>query len=109
MLATRGEAGIVTIAPAECAPLREREQRASAAVAGVSTMEFLDHRDGVIEYGPALRRDVAAAVRRPSPEPVITLNHRDTWGRRGLEHPRPRGPGPCHARRGRGGVGHGGW
>ncbi|MFI5794520.1 PIG-L deacetylase family protein [Streptomyces sp. NPDC051677] len=80
VLATRGEAGIDTLAPAECGPLREREQRASAAVVGVSTVEFLDHRDGVIEYGLALRRDIAAAIRRHRPELVITLNHRDTWG-----------------------------
>ncbi|MCT7351716.1 PIG-L family deacetylase [Streptomyces sp. 15-116A] len=80
VLATRGEAGIDTLAPAECAALREREQRASAAVVGVSALEFLDHKDGVIEYGPALRRDIAAAIRRHRPELVITLNHRDTWG-----------------------------
>jgi len=80
LLATRGEAGIDTIAPAECAPLREREQRASAAVVGVSEVEFLDHRDGVIEYGTRLRRDIAAAIRKHRPELVITLNHRDTWG-----------------------------
>ncbi|MEU5979911.1 PIG-L deacetylase family protein [Streptomyces sp. NPDC047315] len=80
LLATRGEAGIDTLAPAECAPLREGEQRASAAVVGVSTVEFLDHRDGVVEYGTALRRDIAAAIRRHRPELLITLNHRDTWG-----------------------------
>ncbi|MEV8565265.1 PIG-L deacetylase family protein [Streptomyces sp. NPDC051322] len=80
VLATRGEAGIDTIAPAECGPLREREQRASAAVVGVNTVEFLDHRDGVVEYGTALRRDIAAAIRRHRPELVLTLNHRDTWG-----------------------------
>ncbi|MEV5319540.1 PIG-L deacetylase family protein [Streptomyces sp. NPDC052687] len=80
VLATRGEAGIDTLHPADAAPLREREQRASAAVVGVSVVEFLDHRDGVIEYGTALRRDIAAAIRRHRPELVITLNHRDTWG-----------------------------
>ncbi|GGQ77669.1 PIG-L deacetylase family protein [Streptomyces asoensis] len=80
VLATRGEAGIDTVAPDECGPLREREQRASAAVVGVPVVEFLDHRDGVVEYGPALRRDIAAAIRRHRPELVITLNHRDTWG-----------------------------
>ncbi|GGT15130.1 GlcNAc-PI de-N-acetylase [Streptomyces purpureus] len=79
-LVTRGEAGIDTLPPAECAPLREAEQRASAAVVGVSTVEFLDHQDGTIEYGTALRRDIAAAIRRHRPELVITLNHRDTWG-----------------------------
>ncbi|MFJ7045664.1 PIG-L domain-containing protein [Streptomyces sp. JV178] len=80
VLATRGEAGIDTLDPASCGPLREREQRASAAVVGVSVVEFLDHRDGVIEYGTALRRDIAAAIRRHRPDLVITMNHRDTWG-----------------------------
>ncbi|WP_030192505.1 PIG-L deacetylase family protein [Streptomyces sp. NRRL S-87] len=80
VLATRGEAGMDTLEPAACGPLREAEQRASAAVVGVRTVEFLDHRDGVIEYGPDLRRDIAAAIRRHRPELVITLNHRDTWG-----------------------------
>ncbi|MCK1819691.1 PIG-L family deacetylase [Streptomyces sp. XM83C] len=80
VLATRGEAGIDTLAPDECGPLREREQRASAAVVGVTEVEFLGHRDGVIEYGVGLRRDIAAAIRRHRPELVVTLNHRDTWG-----------------------------
>ncbi|QHY99877.1 1D-myo-inositol 2-acetamido-2-deoxy-alpha-D-glucopyranoside deacetylase [Streptomyces sp. S4.7] len=80
LLATRGEAGIDTIDPVTAAPLREREQRASAAVVGVSEVVFLDHKDGVIEEGLALRRDIAAAIRRYRPELVITLNHRDTWG-----------------------------
>ncbi|MGW0765763.1 PIG-L deacetylase family protein [Streptomyces sp. NPDC002676] len=80
VLATRGEAGIDTLDPATCGELREREQRASAAVVGVDTVEFLDHRDGMIEYGLGLRRDIAAAIRRHRPELVITLNHRDTWG-----------------------------
>ncbi|MGP4052017.1 PIG-L deacetylase family protein [Streptomyces sp. 2A115] len=81
VLATRGEAGIDNLAPAEAAPLREEEQRASATAVGVSTVEFLDHRDGVIEYGISLRRDIAAAIRRHRPELVITLNHHATWGR----------------------------
>ncbi|MGK5639565.1 PIG-L deacetylase family protein [Streptomyces sp. URMC 126] len=80
LLATRGEAGIDTLSPAEAGPLREREQRESAAAVGVDTVEFLDHADGVIEYGTALRRDIAAAVRRHRPELVLTLNHHDTWG-----------------------------
>ncbi|MEV7414444.1 PIG-L family deacetylase [Streptomyces sp. NPDC089919] len=80
LLATRGEAGIDTLDPATCGPLREAEQRASAAVVGVQNVEFLDYRDGTIEYGLGLRRDIAAAIRRHRPELVLTLNHRDTWG-----------------------------
>lgn len=39
VLATRGEAGIDTLAPAEAGPLREKEQRASAAALGVGAVE----------------------------------------------------------------------
>ncbi|YCK36640.1 PIG-L deacetylase family protein [Actinomadura sp. ATCC 39365] len=80
LIATRGEAGIDTLDPAACGPVREREEQASAAVVGVTTVEFLDHADGVVEYGTALRRDIAAAIRRHRPELVITLNPDDTWG-----------------------------
>ncbi|MFI7637159.1 PIG-L deacetylase family protein [Nonomuraea sp. NPDC049400] len=80
VMATRGEAGIDTLSPAEAGPLREREEWASAAVVGVTNVEFLDHADGVIEYGTALRKDIAAAIRRHRPELVITLNPDDTWG-----------------------------
>ncbi|GAA3152535.1 PIG-L family deacetylase [Planomonospora alba] len=80
VLATRGEAGIDTLDPVRAASVREREQRASAAVVGVTSVEFLGHRDGVIEYGTALRRDIARAIRRHRPELLITINHHDTWG-----------------------------
>jgi LmbE family N-acetylglucosaminyl deacetylase len=87
LLATRGEAGIDTLTPAEAGPLREGEQRAGAAVVGVSAVDFLDHPDGVIEYGVSLRRDIAAAIRRHRPQLVITLNHRETWGPGALNTP----------------------
>lgn len=79
LLVTRGEAGIDGIPPQECGPLREAEQRAGAAEVGVSVVEFLDHRDGVIEYGVPLRRDLSAAIRRHRPELVVTVNHHDSW------------------------------
>lgn len=79
LLVTRGEAGIDSLPPAQCAPLREAEQIAGAAEVGVSVVEFLDHADGVIEYGPALRRDLAAAIRRHQPELIITGNYHDQW------------------------------
>jgi LmbE family N-acetylglucosaminyl deacetylase len=79
VLASRGEAGIDGIAPAESGPLREREQIEAARIAGVSTVEFLDHSDGVIEYGLRLRRDLAAAIRRHRPEVIVTLNFSDSW------------------------------
>jgi LmbE family N-acetylglucosaminyl deacetylase len=80
VLATRGEAGIDGIPPAECGPLREREQVASARVVGVDVVEFLDHADGVIEAGHRLRRDLTAAIRRHRPDTLLLFNHRESWG-----------------------------
>ncbi|MFC7219977.1 PIG-L deacetylase family protein [Streptomyces polyrhachis] len=80
LLVSRGEAGIDGMDPAEAARVREAEQRASAAAVGVADVEFLDHHDGVIEEGLALRQDLAAAIRRHRPELLITLNHHDTFG-----------------------------
>ncbi|HUQ58650.1 PIG-L deacetylase family protein [Lentzea sp.] len=79
LLACRGEAGIDSMDPAECGPLRVKEQIASCAAVGVTDVEFLDHPDGLIEYGIPLRRDIAAAIRRHKPEFVITGNYRETW------------------------------
>jgi LmbE family N-acetylglucosaminyl deacetylase len=72
LLATRGEAGIDTMHPDEAAPLREAEERAGAREVGVDIVEFLDHRDGVVEGGPPLRRDIVRAIRRHRPEVLIS-------------------------------------
>jgi LmbE family N-acetylglucosaminyl deacetylase len=79
-LATRGEAGIVGMAPDVVGPLREDEERRSAAVVGVQEVEFLDHPDGLLEYGLPLRRDLAAVLRTQRPDVVITMNFELTWG-----------------------------
>jgi LmbE family N-acetylglucosaminyl deacetylase len=79
LLVTRGEAGIDGLEPSVCGPLREAEQVAAAQCVGVDVVEFLDHQDGVIEHTVALRRDLAAAIRRHRPQLVVTLNHEDTW------------------------------
>ena len=75
-LATSGEAGIGSMPPEQAGPVREAEQRAAAAVVGVSDVEFLGLPDGVLEYGLPLRRAIATAVRRHRPEVVIGLSHR---------------------------------
>jgi LmbE family N-acetylglucosaminyl deacetylase len=80
VLATSGEAGIDGMAPAEAGPLREEEERASAAVVGVRTVEFLGHPDGLVEANVPLRRDLAGALRRHRPDIVVTLSFDLTWG-----------------------------
>lgn len=72
LLATRGEAGIDTMPPAEAGPVREQEERDGAAVVGVDVVEFLDYADGVMEPTLGLRRDICRAIRRLKPDVVVT-------------------------------------
>jgi LmbE family N-acetylglucosaminyl deacetylase len=83
VLATRGEAGIAGMEPAAVGPLRVEEEMRGAAKVGVSDVHFLDHVDGLVEYGLPLRRDLAAAFRRLRPEVVITMSFDLTWGEDG--------------------------
>src|SRR5215831_2986300 len=79
LMVTRGEAGIDTMTPAEAASVREAEEIAGAAEVGVSIVEFLNYRDGVIQYSLDLRRDLAAAIRRHRPELILLGNFRETF------------------------------
>jgi LmbE family N-acetylglucosaminyl deacetylase len=80
LLATRGEAGIDGMRPEEAAAVREEEERQGAREVGVEIVEFLDHRDGVVEYGLPLRRGIARAIRRHRPEIVFTSSYADRIG-----------------------------
>ncbi len=79
LLATRGEAGIDGMTPDDAGPLREQEERDGAREVGVEVVGFLDHRDGTIEHGLTLRRDLARAMRRHRPQLVVTLTHRERF------------------------------
>jgi len=83
VLVSSGEAGIAGKDPAEAGPLREEEERRSAAVVGVFDVLFLGHPDGMIEYSLALRRDLARVFRQLQPEVVITMSFDLTWGEDG--------------------------
>ncbi|HVB00828.1 MAG TPA: PIG-L deacetylase family protein [Acidimicrobiales bacterium] len=80
LLVTSGEAGIDGMEPAQCGPLREEEERAGARKVGVEQVEFLGHRDGAVEYGLALRHDIAVALRRLQPQVVFGMTFDLTWG-----------------------------
>jgi LmbE family N-acetylglucosaminyl deacetylase len=77
VLATRGEAGIDGMVPAEAAQVRTSEQVASGAIIGARSVEFLDHADGTLSYGLELRRDLARAIRRHRPDVVVTISFRE--------------------------------
>jgi LmbE family N-acetylglucosaminyl deacetylase len=83
VVATSGEAGIDGIAPDRAGPLREAEELEGAAIVGVTHVEFLGHKDGAVEYGLPLRRDLAGALRRLRPDIVVTMNFELTWGSTG--------------------------
>jgi LmbE family N-acetylglucosaminyl deacetylase len=80
VLATRGEAGIAGMPPAQSAAVRAEEQRRACTHVGVEHLTFLDYPDGRLESTLALRRDIAREIRRHRPDGVITLNFDRTWG-----------------------------
>ncbi len=80
VIVTAGEAGIAGMPPAQAAAVRRQEQFASAAVVGVEDVIFLGHRDGVVEYGPGLRRDIAREIRRVCPDILLTATPELTYG-----------------------------
>lgn len=75
LLATHCEAGINGIPPGQAESLRAQEERDVAAEVGVQVLEFLDHPDGILEYGLPMRRDIARAIGIHKPEVVVTLTH----------------------------------
>jgi LmbE family N-acetylglucosaminyl deacetylase len=79
VLATRGEAGIQSMAPSEAARVRTAEQEASGAIVGAAAVEFLDHVDGALQAGLELRRDLARVIRRHRPEVIVTISFRETF------------------------------
>lgn len=71
LLLTRGEAGMPN-PPEETARIRRGEQEAACAAVGVTSLEMLDHPDGVLQPSLDLRRDIARAIRRFQPDVVLT-------------------------------------
>jgi len=74
LICTNGEKGSddYGIDPAELAVRRDKEQRAAAAVIGVSEVQFLQRRDGELIYGIELRGDVVRWIRKWKPDAVFT-------------------------------------
>ncbi len=74
-LATSGEAGIEGMSPSTAGPVREEEQRRSAAVVGVDEVRFWGYPDSQVRDTPELRDSVRKSIARYTPDIVITL-----WG-----------------------------
>ena len=72
-LATSGEAGIEGMAPEICGPVREDEQRRSAARVGVDVVEFMGFPDSKLANDGALRSAIAESIERHTPDVTITV------------------------------------
>ena len=77
VLATRGEAGIDSMAPERAGPLRTQEQIEAAAAVGVDVVEFLDHPD--LKGKPGLAK-IFAALDTNSDGKTTTPEYLRVWG-----------------------------
>jgi LmbE family N-acetylglucosaminyl deacetylase len=64
-------------------PVRDREQRAAAAVLGVRSVTFLGEVDGMLEVSLDTRRKVCREVRRLRPEVLVAPDPSRLWSGRG--------------------------
>jgi len=80
-LVTSGDAGgdASTHTKPERAAIREREQRAAAAVLGVHDLTFLGFADGTVEVTLELRKEIAKVMRTVRPDLVVTQNPERNW------------------------------
>ena len=78
-LASRGEVGIEGMPAAEAGPVREGEQRRSAAIVGVGHVEFWDFPDSDIRNTSELRAKIAETITRLAPDVVVTIYSGPEW------------------------------
>jgi len=64
----------LTIAPDELCAIRQREQRAAAAVLGVDEIRFLNYPDGYLVPDLALRKDITRVIRTVRPDVLVTCD-----------------------------------
>ncbi len=88
-IVTDGDAGGSdrAMSRADMAALRQDEQRAAAAVVGVSDVHFLGHPDGMVQATLELRRDISRVIRRVRPERVLTQSPERNWDAIFASHP----------------------
>ena len=86
---TNGEAGGSDrdLSRADMAVLRQDEQRAAAAVVGVTDVRFLGHPDGMLQPTIGLRRDISRVIRQVRPERVLTQSPERNWDFIFASHP----------------------
>lgn len=88
-IVTNGDAGGFdpAVPRTDIAGIRQREQRAAAAMVGVDTLVFLGYPDGQVQPTLDLRRDISREIRRFKPDVVITQSPNWDFSRIYGSHP----------------------
>jgi len=86
---TSGDAGGFdpAVPRSEIPRIRQEEQRAAAAVLGVSDVRFLGYVDGELTVTHELRRDISRVIRQVRPELMIIQSPERNWARIPASHP----------------------
>lgn len=94
-LVTDGDAGGFdpAVPRAEIPGIRRAEQRAAAAVLGVTDVTFLGYPDGRVEPSFALRRDISRQIRRVRPQRMLVQSPERNYARIPASHPDHRAAG----------------
>ncbi|MDQ4145508.1 MAG: PIG-L family deacetylase [Actinomycetota bacterium] len=69
------------------AKIRKEESQRAAETVGVQTIEWLDYRDGYVEYNLELRKDIARVFRKWKPHRFMVLDPTPTIDDRFVNHP----------------------
>lgn len=88
-IVTDGDAGGFdpAIPRAEIPGIRQREQRAAAAVVGVSDVHFLGYTDGDVNPSQDLRRDISRLIRQVRPQRMLIQSPDRKWEHIPASHP----------------------
>jgi LmbE family N-acetylglucosaminyl deacetylase len=88
-MVTSGDAGGFDpdVPRSEIAGIRQAEQRAAAAVNGVSDVRFLGYPDGRVEVTLDLRRDIARVIREVRPQRLVAQSPERHMVRMPASHP----------------------
>lgn len=88
-LITNGDAGGFdpTVPRSDIPGIRQAEQRAAAAVVGVSDLHFLNYRDGELTVSHDLRRDISRVIRQVRPQRMLIQSPDRNWSRIQASHP----------------------
>jgi LmbE family N-acetylglucosaminyl deacetylase len=95
VLCTSGDKGTSDpdIKPEDLAVIREKEQRAAAAVVGAKDVVFLRYPDGMLQNTIDLRKDIVRQIRRFKPDVILCQDPTNRYSDGYINHPDHRAAG----------------